>query len=57
MVKPMAVVASNDPVAIDAYCAELIGFEPERVLTIGKGYNLWLGEMDLKKVTLEEIVQ
>jgi len=57
MVKPMAVVASNDPVAIDAYCSGLIGFEPERVLTIQKGYDLGLGEMDLEKVKIEEIVQ
>lgn len=57
MAKPMAVVVSNDPVAIDAYCAKLIGFDPERVLSIQKGFELGMGQMDLEKVKIVEVVE
>jgi uncharacterized protein (DUF362 family) len=52
MVSPMTVVASNDVVAIDAFCSSLIGFEQERVLTVKYGYDLGLGQMDLSKVKI-----
>jgi uncharacterized protein (DUF362 family) len=52
IVAPGKVVAGTDPVAMDAYCAELIGFFAEDVLTIEKGYELGLGEMDLDRVNV-----
>ncbi len=52
---PMTIVASNDLVAIDAFCTKLLGFDPVRVLTLKKGYDLGLGQMDLGKVTIKEI--
>ncbi len=55
MVKPMKVVAGTDPVAIDAYCAKQIGFDPDRVITIQKGYELGLGEKTLEKIVVTEI--
>lgn len=55
MLSPMTVVASNDVVAIDAYCARLLGFDTDRVLTLKKGYELGLGQMDLGKVIIKEI--
>ncbi|HOP05391.1 MAG TPA: DUF362 domain-containing protein [Tenuifilaceae bacterium] len=55
MVKPMRVVAGTDPVAVDAFCATLLGFNPERVLTVQKGFELGLGEKSLDKVLLYEI--
>lgn len=54
IVSPLRVVAGTDPVAIDTYCALLIGFEPEDVLTIEKGYRHKLGEKDLSKLNIIE---
>jgi uncharacterized protein (DUF362 family) len=54
MVSPMRVVASKDPVAIDAYCAQLIGFDIARIFSIQKGHELGLGEKDLSKVQINE---
>lgn len=53
--KPMRVVAGTDPVAVDAYCASLVGFNPERVLTIQKGFDIGLGEKSLEKLSVIEI--
>lgn len=55
MVKPMIVVAGNDPVAIDTYCAKQIGFDTERIVSIKKGLDLGLGEMDLSRVIVTEL--
>jgi uncharacterized protein (DUF362 family) len=43
LVSPLRVVAGTDPVAIDTYCTLLIGFEPEDILTIEKGFLHGLG--------------
>ncbi|PKP39728.1 MAG: hypothetical protein CVT98_00705 [Bacteroidetes bacterium HGW-Bacteroidetes-15] len=55
MAQPMRVVAGKDPVAIDSYCAKLIGFDPDRVISVQKGFELGLGEKDLSKVSITEI--
>lgn len=57
MVKPLMVVAGNDPVAIDAYCAKQIGFDVDRIISVRKGFELGLGQMDLSKVKIDEIVK
>lgn len=57
MVNPMMVVAGNDPVAIDAYCAKQIGFDAERIISVRKGFELGLGQMDLTRVKIEEIIK
>lgn len=54
IVKPMRVVAGTDPVAVDLYCAQQIGFDPERVISIQKGYELGLGEKDLNNVEVHD---
>lgn len=54
IVKPMRVVAGTDPVAVDVYCAQQIGFDPERVISIQKGYELGLGEKDLNNVEVHD---
>ncbi len=54
-VAPGKVVAGIDPVAMDAYCAELIGFFAEDVLSVEKGYLLGLGEKDYQKLTIVEV--
>ena len=55
MVSPMKVVAGIDPVAVDTYCALQIGFLPEDVYTIQKGYESGLGEKDLSKLNILEV--
>ncbi len=54
-VAPGKVVAGTDPVAIDAYCAGLIGFFAEDILTIEKGSLLAIGEKDLQKLNIVEL--
>lgn len=55
MAKPLRVVAGTDPVAIDAYCTTLLGFDPSRVFILKKGHELGLGEMDMSKVNIREL--
>ncbi|MEE4176983.1 MAG: DUF362 domain-containing protein [Bacteroides sp.] len=55
VVSPLKVVTGTDPVAVDTYCAQQIGFLPEDVLTIQKGYEIGLGEKDLSKLSILEV--
>ena len=55
IVAPGKVVAGIDPVAMDAYCAELIGFFAEDVLTTEKAYALGLGEKNVEKLNILEL--
>lgn len=55
LVHPGKVVASADPVAIDAYCALQVGFLPEDVPTIALGHEMGLGEKNLEKLKITEI--
>jgi len=55
--KPEKVVASADPVALDAYCAQELGWSQDDALAIEKGYGNKLGEKDLTKVRIKEIKQ
>ncbi|MFX1483424.1 MAG: DUF362 domain-containing protein [Promethearchaeota archaeon] len=47
------VVVGTDPVAVDAFCASLIGFDPLRINHLHAAYDLGLGEIlpDLIRVT------
>jgi len=53
--KPQKVVAGTDRVAIDAYCCQLWGLKPEKIISINKAYELNLGEIRLDKVTIKEL--
>lgn len=55
IVEPKRIVVGKDPVAIDGYCAQLIGFDPARILTIRKGFEIGLGERDLNKLSIMEL--
>lgn len=55
LVEPGKVVAGTDPVAVDAYCAEQIGFLAEDVLTIQIGHEMGHGQKDLAKVNILEM--
>ena len=54
--KPQKVVASIDRVAIDAYCSTLFDYKPTNILAIKKAHEHGLGEMDLTKLRIKEVV-
>lgn len=54
MVHPGKVVVGVDVVAIDAYCADLLGFPMTDVPTLSTGEAAKLGIADLRKVTVIE---
>ena len=55
LAKPRKVVAGADRIAVDSYCASLLGFKGEEILMIRKGHEHGLGEIDLTKVRVREI--
>jgi uncharacterized protein (DUF362 family) len=56
LIKPQKVIAGVDRVAIDAYCATLWGLTGEDIYAIKLGSEQGLGEMDLNKVGIKEIL-
>jgi uncharacterized protein (DUF362 family) len=48
------VIAGTDPVAIDALAATYLDMQPSDVLSVQKGYELGLGEMDLARMKIVE---
>jgi uncharacterized protein (DUF362 family) len=56
LLKPQKVIAGTDPVAIDSYGANLIGYNQKDILVITKSYEHCIGEMDLEKVNIKELV-
>lgn len=55
LLRPMKVVAGLDRVAVDASCAKLLGLEPREVLSIRMAAERGLGEIDLKKIRVDEV--
>lgn len=56
LIKPQKVIAGTDRVAIDTYCCSLWGLLPKDIIMINKAKEHGLGEMDLKKVKIKEMV-
>jgi len=54
IVKPQKVVAGVDPVAVDAYCAGLLGLAAGRIGMIGRSAEFGLGKMNLGKLRISE---
>ena len=52
---PRKVVAGVDRIAVDAYCASLRDLKGEEILMIKKGHEHGLGEINLKKVKIQEV--
>jgi uncharacterized protein (DUF362 family) len=48
------VIAGTDPVAIDALAATYLDMQPSDILSVQKGYDMGLGEMDLSKMNIVE---
>ena len=55
LIAPGKVVAGVDRIAVDSYCATILGLRPEDILMIRKGHEHGLGRMDLKKVRIQEV--
>ncbi len=55
LLKPQKVVVGTDRVAVDAYCAGLLGLRPEDVVMIRRGAEQGLGTSDLAKAGVREI--
>ncbi len=49
------VIASVDPVAVDAYATRFFGLEPTDVGHIQTAYDLGVGEIDLAKLRVQEV--
>jgi uncharacterized protein (DUF362 family) len=49
------VVAGTDIVALDAFGASLLGYNPQEIGTIVSGHNAGLGQIDYKKLRYKEI--
>jgi uncharacterized protein (DUF362 family) len=56
LLRPKKVIAGTDPVAIDSYGANLFGYKQKDILVITKAHEHGLGEMDLEKVNIKELV-
>jgi uncharacterized protein (DUF362 family) len=54
--RPRKVFAGRDPVAVDTYATELLGVDPKRVLMLDYASRHGLGQSDLRKVRIREIV-
>ena len=46
------VIASADPVAVDAYATTFFGLQPQEIESTVAAHGLGLGEMDLKKIKI-----
>lgn len=56
LLKPQKVIAGTDPVAIDSYGANLIGYNHNDIVVLTKAHEHGLGELDLEKVNIKELV-
>ena len=53
--KTDTIIASTDPVAVDAYTASMFKLDPRRIRQIQAAYDLGLGEFDERKMDINEI--
>jgi uncharacterized protein (DUF362 family) len=55
LMKPGKIVAGVDRVAIDSYCATILGFKGEEIVAIKHAAERKLGEIDLQKAGVREV--
>jgi uncharacterized protein (DUF362 family) len=53
--KAKKIVAGTDRVAVDAYGAQILGYNPKDILPIKMAAEHGMGEIDLKKIKIKEI--
>jgi len=54
-IKPNKIIAGIDPVALDVYGSKLMGLDPGEILTFQKAYEHGLGEIDIDKLTIQNL--
>jgi len=54
--RPRKIFAGRDPVAVDTYATQLLGLDPENILMLDYAAQHGLGQKDLRKVLIKEIV-
>ncbi|MGD2272442.1 MAG: DUF362 domain-containing protein [Desulfobacterales bacterium] len=54
--RPRKVFVGRDPVAVDTYATRLLGVDPQRILMLDYASRHGLGQKDLRKVRIREIV-
>lgn len=54
--RPHKVFAGRDPVAVDTYATRLLGIDPKEILMLDYASRHGLGQKDLNKVLIKEIV-
>jgi len=47
-----AVIVGTDPVAVDAFCSDLLGIDPIKILHLKKAYDLDLGEIIVDRIKI-----
>jgi len=55
LARPQKIVAGRDIVALDTYCAGLLGRNPAETIMLKKAANLGLGRTDLGSISIKEI--
>jgi uncharacterized protein (DUF362 family) len=53
--KPMKIVAGKDMVAVDAYCASLLGYQKDDILTTIKASEMGIGTMKYNELKIIEV--
>ncbi|MGD9345233.1 MAG: DUF362 domain-containing protein, partial [Candidatus Aminicenantes bacterium] len=56
LLKPKKVIAGTDPVAIDSYGATLFGYKQKEILVLVKAHEHGIGEMEIEKLNIKELV-
>ncbi len=56
LIRPQKVFAGTDRVAMDVYGANLLGLDGQDILTTRMAYGHGLGQLDLSKVTIQEVI-
>jgi uncharacterized protein (DUF362 family) len=47
-----AIIVGSDPVAVDAFCSDLLGVDPLKVSYLKQAYDLGLGEILLDRIRI-----
>jgi uncharacterized protein (DUF362 family) len=56
ILRPQKIIAGIDRVAMDAYCASLLGYHTENITFLNAAHRHGLGEINLNRVRIKEMV-
>jgi uncharacterized protein (DUF362 family) len=55
IIKPQQVIAGIDGIAVDSYCATILGFQGHEIKMLKQGYEHGLGALDLDKLHIKKV--